>query len=154
MQGRITRIDKNLLHRTAGPYIGSVPDARSAARASLFLFRCRELLQSEGVALVGQRLMAGQAFRLVDALLILLGRGENRIIPVFIAEELGDVVSPTRFALHRRVSQQFVGNVKAIGARNRVAVCVQLRREHLSEQDRAIGNGFPAFAAVRAAVFA
>lgn len=48
--------------------------------------------------------MAGQAFGLVDALLILFGRGENRVIPVFIAEEFGDVVSPTSFALHSRVS--------------------------------------------------
>ena len=47
--------------------------------------------------------MAGQALGLVDALLVLFGGGENRVMPIFIAKKFGNIVSPTGFPLHSRV---------------------------------------------------
>ena len=61
----------------------------------ILLLRCGELLYREGVALVRQGFVAGQAFGLVDTLLILFGSGENRVMPVFIAKKFGDVI-PSR----------------------------------------------------------
>jgi hypothetical protein len=99
----------------------------------MLLLRGRELLYREGVVLVRQGFVAGQAFGLVDALLILFGSGENRVMPVFIAKKFGDVIPPADFAFHSRVAHKLIWNVEAIGARDRIVIGVELRRIHLGK---------------------
>src|SRR6266705_1708948 len=63
-------------------------------RASRVLFRVGELLQREGVADVVERLVAAEAFGLVDAGPVLFVGGEHGVVPVLVAQHLAP--SPCR----------------------------------------------------------
>src|SRR5262245_55994826 len=67
--------------------------ADCSSRAS-WLVRAGELLERECIADVGKRLVAGEAFGLVHARLLLLVGRENGIVPVFVAQDLGNLVAP------------------------------------------------------------
>src|SRR5439155_360582 len=82
------------------------PTPRSTLRSGLL--RAGELLQREGVADVVERLVAGEAFGVVDAGPVLLVGGEHGVVPVLVAQHLGNVVSPTRFARHRRIGDDLL----------------------------------------------
>ena len=84
--------------------------------------------------------MTRQTLSLVHIGTMLFGRGERRIIPVFIAEHVGDVLAPARIARHRGVEQQLVCFEKAVAAGDRLFVGVELGGVHFSEQKSAVGQ--------------
>src|SRR5262245_29979274 len=79
-----------------------------------------QFLERERVADVRKRLVAGEAFGLVHAGLVFLVRGEDRVVPVLVADQLGNILAPSGVARHGRIAQQLVRLVEAVGARARV----------------------------------
>lgn len=62
------------------------------------------------------------------------------IVPVFIAQHVGDVLAATRVARHRGVERQLVGHEKAVAAGDRFLVGNELGRVHFSKQECAVGQ--------------
>jgi hypothetical protein len=78
------------IHQGSVTLSSSAPAGPLFERRALFpkrahtLLCARELLQREQIADVRERLVTGEAFRLVDGL-VLLVRLENRVVPILIA---------------------------------------------------------------------
>ena len=56
--------------------------------------------------------MAGETLGLIDTGAKLLGIGEDRVVPIFVAQHFRDIFAPARIARHRRIEQQLVGGVE------------------------------------------
>ena len=78
-------------------------------------------------------LVTSEAFGLVHAGPVLLVGRENRVVPVIVAQHLGDVLTPARVARHRGVQEQFIRHEEAIAAGNRL-VAVKFGRIEQSRQ--------------------
>src|SRR5689334_16673070 len=76
----------------------------------------RQLLDRERVARLVQRLVAAEALGLVHASALLLVGREDRVVPVLVAQHLGDVVPPIGLALHGGVGDELVRLEEAVGA--------------------------------------
>jgi hypothetical protein len=81
--------------------------------------------------------VTSEAFGLVHAGPVLLVGRENRVVPVIVAQHLGDILTPARVARHRGVQEQFIGHEEAIAAGDRL-VAVKFGRIDLDEQNRAV----------------
>ena len=84
--------------------------------------------------------MTRQTLSLVHTGPMLPGGRERSVVPVFIAEHVGDVLALARIARHRGVEQQLVCFKNAVAAGDRLFVGVELGGVHFSEQKSAVGQ--------------
>jgi hypothetical protein len=110
---------------------GSQPFFAEAGETSLCF---SELLHRDGIADVVERFVAGKAYGLIHAGLKLLVGAENRIVPVCVAQHIGDVFAPILTACHGRVLRQLLSHIEAIGTRHWPVAGVELRRVHICKQ--------------------
>ena len=113
----------------------------SLSQTDLFLpSHRRNLRQRKRIANLGHRLMARQTLRLIHAGPFLFGGGERGVVPILIAQHVGDVLAPARVARHRVVEQQLVGHKKTVAAGDRFLVGIEIGGVHFSEQKCAVGR--------------
>ena len=84
--------------------------------------------------------MARQAFGLIHTGPVLFGGRERNVVPVYIAQHVGDVLASARVARHRGVEQQLVGHEKAVAAGDRFFVGIEIGGVHFSEQKCDVGQ--------------
>ena len=102
--------------------------------------RRRNQIQRKRIAHLVQRLIARQAFGLIHTEPVLFGGRERNVVPVYIAQHVGDVLASARVARHRGVEQQLVGHEKTVTAGDLFLVGIEPRRVHFSEQKCAVGQ--------------
>ncbi len=111
-----------------------------ARRDLFFPGERRKLIQRKRTAHLIQRLMTRQAFSLIHTGPVLSGGRERWVVPVFIAQHVGDVLAPARVARHRVVEQRLVGHKKTVAAGDRFLVGIEIGGVHFSEQKCAVGR--------------
>src|SRR4249919_3396555 len=88
---------------------------------------CRDLVQRENKARLVEWLVACQALGLIHAGPRLLGGGENRVVPVLVAQHLWDVLAPAGIACHCGIGDELIRHEEAVGSEDRFFLGIELR---------------------------
>ena len=86
--------------------------------------------------------MAREALRIINVWPDLLGGIKQCVLPIFIAQQCRNLVTPTGFARHRRVRRYFIRDEKSFAVFQRFFIGIQLCRVILRNNHHTIGQRF------------